>query len=62
MINKLGQAKLAFLTQPKSGVVLINYQIDGQEGLQQVEITLDHLRGFIADGAAMAFRARENAA
>ncbi len=61
MINKLGQAKLAFLTQPKPGVVFVNYQLPGQDGLQQVEITLDHLRGFVADGAAMAFRARETA-
>jgi hypothetical protein len=55
------QAKLAYLTQPAPGKFLLNLQTKGQDDITRIEVTADQVRGFIADGAVMAFRARENA-
>jgi hypothetical protein len=56
------QAKLAYLTQPAPGLFVLNVQTRDQAGLTQYEITTDQLRGLVADGAAMSFRARETVA
>lgn len=37
------EARLLFLTRPSPGTVLVNIQLQGDEGLLRVKITRDHL-------------------
>jgi hypothetical protein len=54
------RARLAYLTNPNPGVFLLNTQLPGQEGVTRVEITINQLRGFIVEGASMAFKSSPN--
>jgi predicted enzyme related to lactoylglutathione lyase len=60
-VKDIERAKRFYLTEPSLGVFVVNYQLPGQDEVSQFEITAAHVGGFVADGAAMAFRARENA-
>lgn len=63
-VNGVGgatKANLAYLTNPSPGRFLLNIQVHGQDDITRIEVTANQVRGFIADGAAMAFRAREKA-
>jgi hypothetical protein len=61
-MKDIEQARRFYLTEPSLGVFVVNYQLPGQDEVSRFEVTADQARGFIADGAAMAYRVRENAA
>lgn len=61
-MKEIEKAKLFYLTEPAPGVFIVNYQLPGQDGISRFEVTANHVRGAVSDGAAMAFRVRENAA
>lgn len=61
-MNDIKQAKRFYLNEPSLGVFVVSYQLPGQDEVLQFEITANHLRGFTAEGAAMAYRAREEVA
>lgn len=48
-------AKIAYITQPSPGVILLNIQVEGWP-FQRVEITKAQLGNIIVDGAAIALR------
>ena len=50
------KARIAYLTSPAPGVFVFNYQIDGTEGIQRLEISQGHLANIIVDGASFALR------
>ncbi|MGM4997814.1 hypothetical protein AB8A05_04050 [Tardiphaga sp. 538_B7_N1_4] len=50
-------AKLAYLTQPAPGVILLNIQIEGRE-FERVEVTRDQLANMVVEGAALALKER----
>jgi len=50
------KAKIAFLTSPAPNVFILNYQEEGKEGIERVEITKAHLANIVIDGASYALR------
>lgn len=45
------RAKLAYLTTPEPGTVVLNVQTTFTEEIKRIEITRDQLAGIVADGA-----------
>ena len=50
------KAKIAYLTSPAPNVFILNYQEEGKEGIERVEITKAHLANIVIDGASYALR------
>jgi hypothetical protein len=50
------KARIAYLTSPAPNVFILNYQEEGKEGIERVEITKAHLCNIIIDGASYALR------
>lgn len=50
------KAKIAYLTSPAPNVFVLNFQIDGAEGIERLEISKAHLSNIIIDGASFALR------
>jgi hypothetical protein len=50
------KAKIAYLTSPAPNVFILNYQEEGREGIERIEITKAHLANIIIDGASYALR------
>ena len=48
-------AKLAYLTTPAPGVVVLNIQPEGSDGIIRYEITQAHLARILVAGTALAF-------
>lgn len=48
-------AKLAYLSQPAPGVVILNLQVEGVH-YARIELTRDQLRDIVVEGAAFALR------
>lgn len=49
-------AKIAYLTSPAPNRFILNYQEDGKDGIERIEITRAHLANIIVDGASFALR------
>jgi hypothetical protein len=49
-------AKLAYLTSPAPNRFILNYQEEGKEGIERVEISKAHLANILIDGTALALR------
>jgi hypothetical protein len=49
-------AKLAYLTSPAPNRFVLNYQEEGKDGIERVEITKAHLANILVDGCAFALR------
>jgi len=58
-VKDIEQAKRFYLTEPSIGVFVVNYQLPGQEEVSRFEVTGDHVLRFLQEGAAVAYRARE---
>lgn len=52
-------AFLAFVTQPRAGVWILNVQETQDTPVLRWRISLDHLSNIVADGARMAFTVRK---
>lgn len=50
------KAKLAFLTNPGPGVFILNFQMEGRESVDRIEITKAQLGNIVVDGAGMAMQ------
>jgi hypothetical protein len=49
-------AKIAYLTSPAPNRFILNYQEEGKDGIERVEITKAHLANILIDGTALALR------
>ena len=49
-------AKIAYLTSPAPNRFILNYQEEGKDSLERVEITKAHLANILIDGCALALR------
>jgi len=49
-------AKIAYLTSPAPNRFILNYQEEGKDGIERVEITKAHLANILIDGIALALR------
>jgi hypothetical protein len=49
-------AKIAYLTSPAPNRFILNYQEEGKDGIERVEITKAHLANILIDGCALALR------
>lgn len=50
------KARIAYLTSPAPNIFVLNYQEEGKEGIERVEITKAHLANIVIDGASYALR------
>lgn len=49
-------AKIAYLTSPAPNRFILNYQEEGKDGIERVEISKAHLSNILIDGCALALR------
>ncbi len=61
-MKQIEQAKRFYLTEPSLGVFVVNYQLPGQDEVSRFQVTGEHVIRFLQEGAASAYRAREDVA
>lgn len=49
-------ARIAYLTSPAPDRFILNYQVEGAENIERVEISRAHLANIIIDGASFSLR------
>lgn len=49
-------AKIAYLTSPAPSRYILNFQVEGTDAIERLEITEGHLANIIVDGASFALR------
>jgi hypothetical protein len=49
-------ARIAYLSSPAPNRFILNFQEEGKEGIQRVEISKAHLANIICDGTSLALR------